>query len=163
MLEILKRILLGVENEETIYKFINNDLSTNEIKYLLEKEIPPNVKQWVQFEDLQSAFSMIGYERMTNLENIINDVIENNITGNIIETGVWKGGACMFIKYMLNHLKSNKKVYVADSFQGLPKPNAEKYSKDSGDTHHLYEFLSISEDQVKENFKRFNLLDDNVV
>lgn len=162
-IELLKRILLGVESEEIVSKFISNTLTITEINALSKRDIPKHVDHWVEFKDLGNAFSMIGYQRMTNLENIIQDIIQKNVDGNLIETGVWKGGACMFMKYMLTQLNSNKKVYVADSFQGLPKPNPEKYIKDLGDIHHTYHFLAIEEDQVKQNFKKFNLLDENVI
>jgi O-methyltransferase len=52
---------------------------------------------------------------------------------------------------------------VADSFEGLPKPNAEKYPKDAEDDHHtLSNHLAISLESVQENFKKFNLLNDQV-
>jgi hypothetical protein len=101
--------------------------------------------------------TMIGYKRLTNLEVLIKDVVANNIEGHVIETGVWKGGACIFMRKLLNDLGSAKKVYVADSFEGLPKPDI-KYPHDSGDTHHMVGGLAISIDDVRANFKKYRLL-----
>ena len=51
---------------------------------------------------------------------------------------------------------------MADSFEGLPKPDPDKYPADAGDKHHTFEFLAVSLEQVKENFARYGLLDDQV-
>jgi len=163
MVEIFKKILLGSLPDNVVKNFINNSLNDEQIKMLTEQEIPSHLMQWVEFQHLNTSFSMVGYQRLTNLENLILDVIDKKVEGSIIETGVWKGGACMFIKYMLKRLNSNKKLYVADSFEGLPKPNETKYPRDLNDIHHTYDFLKISEEEVKNNFSMFNLLDENVI
>ena len=36
--------------------------------------------------------SMIGYKSFNNIENCIRDIVNNNIDGDFIETGVWRGG-----------------------------------------------------------------------
>ena len=55
----------------------------------------------------------------------------------------------------------NRTVWVADSFEGLPPPDAQ-YPVDQGDTHHLYDELRVSLDDVKANFEKYGLLDDQV-
>ena len=107
------------------------------------------------------SYTMIGYTRLANIELLINDVIENKIDGHLIETGVWMGGACIYMKYLLNQHGSKKKVFVADSFKGLPEPDP-KYTHDEGDTHHQVTFLRVSKERVQENFKAFGLLDKRV-
>jgi len=109
-----------------------------------------------------NGYSMIGNKRLNNIQSCIEDVVKNNIEGDFIETGVWRGGACIFAKALFSILDNNRKVWVADSFEGLPKPNPELYPEDKGDDLYSLEQLRISLDQVKNNFKRFNLLDDNV-
>jgi len=163
MIEIFKKLLLGSFPDNVVKEFIDGTLNEDQIKVLTESKIPNNLIQWVEFKDLGPAFSMVGYQRLTNLEQLVLDVVDKNIEGSIIETGVWKGGACMFIKYMLKKLNSNKRLYVADSFEGLPEPNTIKYPKDLDDIHHTYDFLKITEDDVKNNFHMFNLLDENVI
>ena len=56
-----------------------------------------------------------------------------------------------------------RRVFVADSFEGLPAPDAESYPSDRGDKHHTFEELSVSLDEVKANFAKYGLLDDRVV
>jgi len=68
------------------------------------------------------------------------------------------------MKAMLKaYAATDRRVFVADSFEGLPKPDEEKYPLDKGDIHHTEIFLAVSEESVKESFKEYGLLDDNVV
>jgi O-methyltransferase len=110
------------------------------------------------------AETMIGLKRLANLRNCVRTVIEEDIPGDLIETGVWRGGACILMRGALNAYGDDRRcVWVADSFQGLPKPNSDKYVADAGDefwTHNDY--LGVSLEQVKANFARYNLLDDRV-
>ena len=81
----------------------------------------------------------------------------------MIETGVWRGGACIFMRLMLKKYGvKDKTVYVADSFEGLPEPDAEKYPHDANDVHHIIDVLKVSVEQVQNNFKTFGVLDDQV-
>ncbi len=111
------------------------------------------------------AHSMIGLVRMNNLKECVETVLRENIPGNLIETGVWRGGACIFMRGILKAFGSmDRRVYVADSFSGLPKPDEVHYPADRGDDHYLrHSTLAISLDDVKENFRKYDLLDDQVV
>lgn len=110
-----------------------------------------------------NGYSMIGAKRMDNIRACIEAVLKDEVPGDFIETGVWRGGACIYAKALFDVYGADRKVWVADSFQGLPKPNVEEYPEDEGDDLYSLEQLRISEEQVKENFKRFDLLDENVV
>lgn len=105
--------------------------------------------------------TMVGYKRLTNLEELISDVVLKEVGGDVIETGVWRGGASIFMRKLLNELGSDKTVYVADSFEGLPAPD-EKYIHDKGDTHHNVPMLRVSLEEVKGNFEKYSLTE-NVV
>jgi O-methyltransferase len=110
------------------------------------------------------ADTMIGLPRLQNIQNCVETVLKENIPGDFIETGVWRGGATIFMRAILAaHGVTDRKVWLADSFAGLPKPDPAKYPQDKGDRHHVYDVLAISDDEVKENFKKYGLLDDQVV
>jgi len=110
------------------------------------------------------AESMIGLKRMDNIEKCIFDIIENKVEGDLIETGVWRGGAVIFMKGILEVLDiKDRKVWVADSFEGLPKPKKEEYYWDKDDKHYKIKELQVDLDIVKENFKKYELLDGNVI
>ncbi len=53
-------------------------------------------------------------------------------------------------------------VWAADSFEGLPPPNAEAFPADAGDNHHALDELAVSLEQVQTNFRRYGLLDGRV-
>ncbi|NOU47317.1 MAG: macrocin O-methyltransferase [Bacteroidales bacterium] len=109
------------------------------------------------------AETMIGMKRLENIEYCFNQIIENEIPGDLIEAGVWRGGATIFMKALLTaNAITNRKLWVADSFEGLPKPN-EKYIEDKFDQHYQYDELSVSLEEVKHNFEKYNLLDEQVI
>lgn len=109
------------------------------------------------------ACTMIGMRRLENLQHCLEDAIANNIPGDFIETGVWRGGATIFMRAMLKaHRITDRRVWVADSFAGLPPPNPGMYPADAGDEHHTKTELAIGLEQVQSNFAKFGLLDDQV-
>lgn len=104
--------------------------------------------------------TMIGRARLDNLEYCIREVVDQNIPGDLIETGVWRGGSTIFMRGMLEVLgDSDKRVWVADSFQGLPEP---EMPQDEGLDFFMDPCLSVPKETVEENFNRYGLLDDRV-
>ncbi|MBS0194978.1 MAG: TylF/MycF family methyltransferase [Proteobacteria bacterium] len=110
------------------------------------------------------ADTMIGLKRLDNLQQCIESALRDDVPGDIIETGVWRGGACILARAVLAaHGVTDRRVFVADSFEGLPKPDADTHPADKDDTHHVHGFLAISQEQVAENFRKYGLLDGQVV
>lgn len=61
------------------------------------------------------AHSMIGRIRMDHLHYCMDCVIRENVPGDFIETGVWRGGACIFMNGFLKvHNISDRRVWLAD-------------------------------------------------
>ena len=109
------------------------------------------------------AHSMIGNRRMSNLRRACEDVIAERIPGDFIETGVWRGGACILMRAVLKAWNvTDRCVWVADSFEGLPPPTPDKYPADRGDNSFEYRELAVSIEQVRENFAKYELLDAQV-
>ncbi len=110
------------------------------------------------------SFSMIGGVRMRNLRYACETVVLDGVQGDLIETGVWRGGACILMKGILAaYGDETRRVYVADSFAGLPPPDSKNFPEDAGDKHHAYTELQVSRADVEANFRRFGLMDDRVV
>lgn len=109
------------------------------------------------------AETMIGMRRLDQLQACIASVLENAVPGDLIEAGAWRGGAAIFMRAVLKaHGDATRTVWVADSFQGLPKPDG-RFAQDRGDSHWRFQnILAVSLDEVKENFARYGLLDDQV-
>ena len=49
----------------------------------------------------QYAETMIGLRRIENLKMCVESVIADRVPGDLIETGVWRGGACIFMRGVL--------------------------------------------------------------
>lgn len=111
----------------------------------------------------KNGYTMIGYKRLSNLEFCVRETIRKNIPGDLIETGVWRGGACIFMRALLKMLAiSDKTVWVADSFEGLPPPDSKNYPGDEGDKLHTCLELAVTMEEVSNNFAKYGLLDDQV-
>jgi hypothetical protein len=109
------------------------------------------------------AHTMIGLRRLDSIQSCVEDIITNGVEGDLIETGIWRGGAAIFMRAILKaYGVKDRKVWAADSFKGLPKPNVEKYPADQGDYHYLMTNLAVSREEVEQNFMRYDLLDDQV-
>ena len=107
------------------------------------------------------AHTMVGLQRLSHLQHCLETVLREGIPGDVIETGVWRGGSCIFMRGVLAaHDVTDRKVYVADSFQGGPPAQA-KPDLDADEP--FPKCLAASESEVRENFRRYGLLDDQVV
>ena len=152
-LNLLQDVLL-----DTIYGCYIADAHGNSTQKLAQETETENGSIWPM-----RAHTMIGKKRLQNIKFCLEDVLKNNIEGDCIETGVWRGGACIFMKGILKvHNNTDKKIFVADSFEGLPPPDP-KYTADNGDSHHKIKYLAVSKEEVEKNFKSYNLLDENVI
>lgn len=109
------------------------------------------------------AHTMVGRKRLDNLQQCVETALAEGVPGDLIETGVWRGGCTVLMRAILKaHGDATRTVWVADSFEGLPRPDAERFPADRGDTHHEVDYLRVSEDDVRETFRRYGLLDAQV-
>lgn len=104
-----------------------------------------------------NGYTLIGPDGLNNIADLLTKVYNKGIDGDFVETGVWKGGACIYARAVMNHLGMTGKVYACDSYKGLPKPNVEKYPYDLGDIHFKDEVLRVSKETVKGYFSNFGL------
>jgi len=162
-LNFLKRVLTDSVNNETVYtEFFKTKEYPSESVMKTVVESPLDSKRLEGLDHPIRGHTMIGIKRLTNVENSLDYIRTNNIDGDIIETGVWRGGCCIFMQLYLALYQMSKNVFVADSFEGLPRPDIARYPQDSGDVHYTYENLKISLEEVKNNFIAYNALGDNV-
>ena len=109
------------------------------------------------------AETMVGTKRLDSLLECIDDVLRHDVPGDFIETGVWRGGASIFMRAALGvYGDTERSVWLADSFEGLPKASGD-YAEDTGSWYWEYNHvLAVSLDDVKRNFARYGWLDDRV-
>lgn len=109
------------------------------------------------------AHTMIGRKRLNNFRQLIETALMNGTPGDIVETGVWRGGACILARAVLDaYGDKGRSVWLADSFEGLPLPKETLYPADAGDQFHSFSELAVNLETVKENFEKYGLLDDQV-
>lgn len=128
---------------------INFKLSILDTTQIQEHNFTPN------------SLTMIGYRNLSNIEDLFNIVVKNNIEGDFVETGVWKGGAAMYMAYLNKYHQLGRKIFACDSYEGLPKDSLFEEDKIVNGNDKKYDY-AISLEEVQNNFTKYNLLDDNV-
>ncbi|MDB2324241.1 TIGR04372 family glycosyltransferase [Alphaproteobacteria bacterium] len=179
-IDLLMRSILNITNQSTdlvTYKLANAalegaHLSLHDVKALskpksneIEKQYLANLNgQWT-FNDpteflTTGRLSMLGICGLQSIVDSVHSILDEDVPGDLVECGVWRGGSTILMRGLL-HVRGdeNRKVWVCDSFEGLPTVDFESESKLFGTD---LEWASVSEDDVKRNFSRFGLLDDRV-
>lgn len=110
-----------------------------------------------------TAETMVGRLRLQQVRSCVETVLADDVPGDLIETGVWRGGVTILMRGILQAWgDEHRSVWVADSFQGLPAPDTANYPADAGHDLSDVATLAVSSDQVREGFRRYGLLDDRV-
>lgn len=103
--------------------------------------------------------TLIGLKRLNQLQEAVETVLREKIPGDLIETGVLRGGACIFMRAILEAYGiRDRKVWVADSFKGFPSRSPKPGQIDA----ESFNRWSATRAEVEENFRRYGLLDDQV-
>jgi SAM-dependent methyltransferase len=108
---------------------------------------------------VDDAETMLGLRQLDHMQHCISDVLTRDVPGDLLEAGVWRGGMSIFMRAGLKAYRDeSRKLFVADSFAGLPEINRqiETFDWNKGD-------LDVSLEMVRKNFIRYGLLDDRVV
>lgn len=108
------------------------------------------------------SHTMIGLRRLQNLEWCASRVFRDGIEGDFLEAGVCQGGAAIFMRALqVAHSENRRRMWLADSFEGLPEPAAEA---DRGYDFHeaVQPWLAASLEAVRDNFRTYGLLSDEV-
>lgn len=151
-LDLMKRCLVNTIYQDTAYP--SSDIEPG----AFDLEVRAEGRDWPTL-----AHTMIGLRRLDNIQFCVEDVLARGVPGDLVETGVWRGGATIFMRAILKaHNVTDRRVWVADSFEGLPPPNPEKYPRDGGDQLHTAHQLRVSLEEVQANFCRYGLLDGQV-
>src|SRR6059058_3814008 len=108
---------------------------------------------------------MIGRKRLDNVQELVEQLLDQSIPGDLIETGVWRGGATIFMRAILKSCDVHDGVvWVVDSFEGLPEPNAERFPLEAK-AHRgpmmtkAYRHFAAGLEDVQRNFRAYGMLD----
>mmetsp|Transcript_15835 Transcript_15835/g.36322 ORF Transcript_15835/g.36322 Transcript_15835/m.36322 type:complete len:336 (+) Transcript_15835:205-1212(+) len=139
-----------------------------------EKQVVPGLKQiplmpfhlesrkaggdWTYLGD-----TMTGWKRIDNVWELLKNVVNEDIPGDYIETGVWRGGSSVFARGVLNAFgEKDRQSYVCDSFAGLPPGDRDLHKRDK-DWDLMHWYLAVPDEIVAQNFQKYGLLDHNVI
>jgi len=126
------------------------------------------IYQFIQHYIADHAITMLPVARLDNIQDCIVDVVEQGVPGDLIETGVWRGGAVIFMRAVLKAYGiTDRRVWVADSFAGLPEPDAALFPNEAKFysaplVRNIYKNFAVDLETVRRNFASFGLLDDSV-
>ena len=111
------------------------------------------------------SHTMVGMQELENLERCAETVFAEGVPGDFLEAGVCQGGAAIFLRALQVACgEGGRRLWAADSFQGLPPPQSGP-DRESGLDFSEGRFPSIAFglEGVRDNFLRYGLLDENVV
>jgi O-methyltransferase len=175
-LELLKKTLCGALHEEILYEVapkrgakhrlfgpLQRLLASRRLVLARSLEIGPETFSQSPPPYIPVAETLIGPEGLQHLRECIEDVLERGVSGDLIEAGVWRGGATVFMRAVLEaNGDAARDVWAADSFAGMPTPSQTGY----GDADDAYwaelDYLAVPLETVKKTFERYGLLDDRV-
>lgn len=141
----------------------------------LSTEMKPKSLEIIEYVLIKN-YAKIG---MTSIPRLINTlksciyVIENNIPGDFVECGTWRGANGIIAKKIFEQMGSKKKVWLYDTFEGMTAPSIIdvnnltkekakiKYLKTKKKTHSEWCYASL--DDVKNNFLSSNLNMNSVI
>ena len=79
--------------------------------------------EFMELHALCSPYTMTSVERMYSLYEATKYILNNGIKGDFVECGVWRGGSPMLVAKMLqNRNIRDRKIYLYDTFEGMPAP-----------------------------------------
>ena len=138
------------------------EISADEMKFISEILYPK------RNSSNSIPLSMVTIKRLWAVISATKYIVENNIEGDLVECGVWRGGCSIAIARTLEKLGSEKKVYLFDTFEGMTEPTTfdkkasgnldahEKFRKLQKDNYNEWCYASLED--VKNSFSKYNLL-----
>lgn len=106
-------------------------------------------------------YTMTSPERLYVLYQAVSYVIQNNIPGDFVECGVWKGGSSMMIAQVLKGLGvTDRTLWLYDTYEGMSEPGEEDrdfsgqtaadqlQQADKGNSHSVWCYSSFEEVQA---------------
>jgi hypothetical protein len=150
-LELLKACL-------TRMLFLNDEPGRDPVELAKQRDVRMIGKDWPE-----NAETMVGMLRLDCIQECVETVIRERVQGDLLEAGVWRGGATIFMKGILAaYGVRDRRVWVADSFRGLPVPDEINFPQDVPEDLSSFDELAVSQEQVRANFARYDLLDEQV-
>ncbi len=108
------------------------------------------------------AHTMIGGKRLRNIRECFESVLREGVEGDLIETGVWRGGATIYMAVCVRSWgREERSLLLILSRACRHQIRATQLIQTI--QHHTVKFLAVDLETVKENFRRYGLLSEDVV
>ncbi|WP_336514100.1 TylF/MycF/NovP-related O-methyltransferase [Pollutibacter soli] len=124
--------------------------------------IPPDIladQAFIEIFNQCRPFTMTSPERLFSLYQSVKYLEENNIQGDFVECGVWKGGSCMLMALTLLKFKNtSRKIFLYDTFEGMSAPTSNDTV--AGDGRLASELLSSSDKNDPNSVWCYSTLDE---
>jgi len=161
---------------KSLKKIVNNfgiDITSARTEEQMLPDIYSN-KNFVKIMNECKEFTMTSTERMFGLFTAVEYIIKNNIHGDIVECGVWRGGSSMIIaKTLMLHNQTNRKIYMYDTYEGMSEPTEHDVDFTGRDANNTFNQI-VDEagkpvwcyadlDDVTANMKRTNYPLENII
>ena len=154
---------------KSLFKKINYNLHKIE-PINIEQEFPDSNNFEKELFEIISEYTMTSHERIFALMKSIDFVKHNNVDGDFVECGVWRGGNLILFQKFIEKYNLSKKIYAYDTFEGMSEPDKidETFKGESSKDllNKLYKkkvdrkknilIADCSIEQVQENFKKFS-------
>lgn len=114
-------------------------------------------EKFTEIYNKSSKYTMTSPERMYALYTAVKYISSNEIPGDMVECGVWRGGSSMITALTLNHLEdTQRKLFLYDTYKGMtmPSENDRKDEVDKWKQHNTKDYNAwayASLDEVKVN------------
>jgi hypothetical protein len=102
----------------------------------MKDQVTPDMGNDAVFMDLfeqVKPYTMTSVEALFALYTSVNYVLDRQIPGDIVECGVWRGGSALLAALIMKARNvSDRKLYLYDTFQGMPTPtefDVDKYGR----------------------------------
>lgn len=126
-------------------------------------------EEYAEFLDLYEfckPYTMTSVERMYALYKGVEYVVKNNIPGDFVECGVWKGGSSMLIAKTLQKFGiTDRNIWMYDTYEGMVEPGEEDKDTTGEKAHDTWTKLKKEDksgwcvssiEEVKNNLKTTN-------
>ena len=154
--QLQQRYLDLIKRTVTNYVQLGDDAPFN--RYNPAGFYDPKVSEWT-IPPIARPLTLQNVQMLELIELHFERILSENVPGDLIEAGVWRGGAIVFMRALLAaHEASDRQVIAADSFAGIPQ--SEKFKHDTVNTWTDRWEAGLAE--VRAAIARFDLLDDRV-
>jgi hypothetical protein len=110
----------------------------------------------------EGLYTEVDDIRCTHLLDVLHSIAEEKIPGDLVETGIYKGGTAIIMSWANIEFKMKKNLWCFDSFRGCPDPTTTKFGAHKDEVHSKGNF-SCDLPTVVKNFEKFKVLTPDVI